>query len=274
MTDDVFRFDLGKFKCMIVSDGKLGPPPDSPYAPKSLTGVNGERLDLVSLFLDTGEHKILIDTGFGKENGMEPDAGKLVENLENAGVKTNDIDLILHTHAHIDHVTGTFSPKGKPIYPNARYILAKAEWEFINAKPLAGEDPAAFACARNRYVKMPEKIDAVENNTEIVPGIKLIVAPGHTPGSSMFKIASGNKQILFLGDLIHSLIELQYPKAFINFDVEPDRALKTRDQVFAKTAKSGTVLLIPHFPFPGLGRLVKKGKLFSWQPLNPEVLSS
>jgi glyoxylase-like metal-dependent hydrolase (beta-lactamase superfamily II) len=271
MTDDIFKFDLGKFKCLVVSDGKLGPPPDSPNAPKSVTGENGERLDLASLLIDTGEHKILIDTGFGTE--IEPDAGKLVGNLKKAGIKTTDIDMILHTHAHIDHVTGTFDPKGKPIFPNARYILSKPEWEFIKAKPPVGEDPITFEVARKWYVKMPEKIGVVENNTEIVPGIKLILAPGHTPGSSMFEITAGSKKLLCIGDLIHSLIELKYPRAFTMFDIEPEKALKTRDQVFSQAAKSGTMLLIPHFPFPGIGRIVKNGKLFSWQPISAEELS-
>lgn len=179
MNNDVFRFTLGKFNCLIVSDGKLGSPPDSPNAPKSVTGKNGEKLDLSSLFIETGKHKILIDTGCGIGNEIEPDAGKLVGNLEKEGIKTSDIDLILHTHAHLDHCTGSFDLQGRPIFPNARYILSKPEWEFINAKPPAGEDPKSFAVARNWYVKMPEKIDVVENNTEIVPGIKLICAGTH-----------------------------------------------------------------------------------------------
>jgi len=273
MTDNVFRFDLGNFKCLVVSDGKLGPPPDSPNAPKSVTGINGERLDLASLFIDTGKYKILIDTGFGIESDLEPDAGKLVENLGKEGIKTSDIDLILHTHAHIDHVTGSFDTKGKPVFPNARYILSKSEWEFINSKPPAGEDPKAFAVARTRYVKMPEKIEVVENNTEIVPGIKLLLAPGHTPGSCMYEITAGNKSLLCIGDLIHSIIELIYPEAFIMFDIEPEKALESRDRVFSQAAKSGTVLLVPHFPFPGIGRVMKNGKLFDWQALNLEELA-
>lgn len=272
MAGETFRFDLGNFKCLVISDGKLAPvdPPD--FRIPGITAEGGESLDILSLFIDTGNHKILVDTGCGPV--IEPDAGRLARNLEKEGIKTIDIDLILHTHTHLDHCTGTFDAEGRLMFPNARYILSRREWEFINAKPPEGEDPKIFAAARNWYVKIPEKIDLVEDNTEIIPGIKLLLAPGHTPGSSMFELTSGNQQLLCIGDLIHSFIEFKYPEYYIMLDVEPKKALEMRNRVFSQAAKSDTVLFVSHFPPPGLGRVVKNVELFGWKPLNTGELRS
>jgi len=256
MLEAGFRYDIGKLKLMVINDGTL----------VSQGAENEEVFSLNCLFIDSGDHKILIDTGCGDE--FQSTAGQLAQNLEAEGIKCSDIDRIILTHGHLDHVCGSFDSRGRPVFPNARYITSEREWECWLTKPENSElQSMFFSAARKNLLPIQDQFDLVKDDVEILPGIKLIAAPGHTPGNIMVDISSDEKRLLCIGDIIHSQLEFIHPEYLSSFDVTPEQALHTRAQILSDVAKSGVLVFACHFPFPGLGYITHNEGVFTWQPI-------
>jgi len=256
MRETGFRYNIGEFKCIIISDGTL----------ISQGSETEEAFALNCLFIDSGEHKILIDTGCG--DGFQTTAGRLAENLEAEGIRCSDIDRIIFTHGHIDHVGGSFDSQGRPIFPSARYITSEREWKYWLTQPGSNElQNMFFSAARKNLLPIQDQFDLVKDDAEILPGIKLIPAPGHTPGNAMVEISSDEKRLLCIGDIIHSQVEFIHPEYLSSFDVTPEQALHTRAQILSDVAKSGILVFACHFPFPGLGYITHNEGVFTWQPI-------
>jgi glyoxylase-like metal-dependent hydrolase (beta-lactamase superfamily II) len=256
MLEAGFRYDIGEFKCIVISDGTL----------MSQGSENEEVFGLNCLFIDSGDHKILIDTGCG--DGFQSTAGRLAKNLEAEGIRCSDIDGIIFSHGHIDHVGGSFDSQGRPIFPNARYITSEREWECWLTKPESSElQSMFFSAARKNLLPIQDQFELVKDDVEILPGIKLIAAPGHTPGNIMVDISSDEKRLLCIGDIIHSQLEFIHPEYLSSFDVAPEQALHTRAQILSDVAKSGILVFACHFPFPGLGYITHNEGVFTWQPI-------
>ena len=263
MPDKAFRFNLGRFKCLVVSDGTLL---DAPGEPGEGPAREPQVHHLNCLFIDTGEHRLLVDTGCG--DGFQPTAGKLVRNLEAEGIKPADIDRIIFTHGHLDHVGGAFDAEARPVFPNARYITSEKEWEcWVTPAEKTDLQHMFFASARQHLLPRRAQFDLVKDNAEVFPGIRLIAAPGHTPGLTMLEMASGGEGLLCIGDIIHSRLELAQPDYYALFDVAPQLAVHTRSRALSQAARSRTLVFACHFPFPGLGHMVAKGESLSWRPL-------
>jgi glyoxylase-like metal-dependent hydrolase (beta-lactamase superfamily II) len=227
---------------------------------------NEEVFGLNCLFINSGDHKILIDTGCG--DGFQSTAGWLAQNLEAEGIRRADIDRIIFTHGHIDHVGGSFDSQGRPIFPNARYITSDREWECWLTKPESSElQSMFFSAARKNLLPIQDQFNLVKEDVEILPGIKLIAAPGHTPGNIMVDISSDEERLLCIGDIIHSQLEFIHPEYLSSFDVKPEQALHIRAQILSDVAKSGILVFACHFPFPGLGYITHNEGVFTWQPI-------
>lgn len=256
MVEKGFRYDIGKLKLMVINDGTL----------VSQGAENEEVFGLNCLFIDSGDHKILIDTGCG--DGFQSTAGRLAANLEAEGIRCSDIDRIIFTHGHLDHVCGSFDSRGRPVFPNARYITSEREWECWLTRPESSElQSMFFSAARKNLLPIPDQFDLVKGDVEILPGIKLVAAPGHTPGNVMVNISSDEKRLLCIGDIIHSQLEFIHPEYLSSFDVTPEQALHTRAQILSGVAKSGFLVFACHFPFPGLGYIKHNEGVFTWQPI-------
>lgn len=256
MVEAGFHYIVGKFKCTIFSDGTLV--------------TEGAEIDEVfglnCILIDTGDHKVLIDTGCGE--GFQATAGHLVENMEAAGMRREDIDRIIITHGHIDHAAGSFNAKGKPVFPNARYITLETEWNYWLTPPGSNElHNMFFESARKNLVPIRDKFDLAKDNAEALPGIKLSKAPGHTPGNAMVEISSGKDRLVCIGDIIHAQKEFTDTEYLALFDVAPEQAIATRDTVFKELAEAGTPVFACHLQFPGLGYITHQKGIFGWQPL-------
>jgi glyoxylase-like metal-dependent hydrolase (beta-lactamase superfamily II) len=229
------RFKLGKFECLVVNDGSLIVPDAMPENSSGRPDMSkGQKMDICCLLVDTGEHKILIDTGCG--SWFQPTTGQLVKNLEAEGIKCADVDIIIHTHGHMDHVAGSFNSAGQPVFPRARYIAAKKEWECWVTQPERIQLRPMFNNARKYYLPIPEQFELVEDQAEPFPGFRFIAAPGHTPGSIALEISSGQKHLLCIGDIIHAPLEFTEPAHFSFLDVDPEQAIRTRSQILCAAA--------------------------------------
>ncbi len=265
MTGTSFRLDVGKFKGTVISDGFItvpGPPP--PGFSGRMEDRPREKMDVCCLLIDTGNHKILVDTGCGSV--FQNTSGKLSENLAKEGVRPDSIDLIVYTHAHPDHVGGTFDPAGKLAFPKARQILAKKEWDSF-AGPEDGPNSRMFTLARKTLLPIRDQFDLVEDNYEVTPGIRFLPARGHSLGGVIIEVSSGKDKMLCIGDLIHSQLEFTEPGFYSFLDSAPEDALKLRTEGLSKMAEAGTLIFACHMSFPGIGRFVKKGGVLGWQPV-------
>ena len=133
-----YRFNIGNFECISISDGSFDYDPGHLFINKTLEEVEtilqdfNLPTDMVTtpytfLFVNTGSNKVLVDMGAGK---LGPYTGKMIENLKHAGVQPEDIDTVVITHAHPDHIGGTLNEAGDPNYPNAEYYIWDKEWDF------------------------------------------------------------------------------------------------------------------------------------------------
>ncbi len=284
MKAETYRFKVGTFECIAVSDGTFAYPDHSFFinAPK-------ERLEQVlrehnirtgeimapwtCLLINTGQHRVLVDTGGGA--GLVPSVGKLLPYLQAEGIETVEIDTVILTHGHPDHIGGNTDAEGKPAFPNARYSMWKDEWEFWTSDPDLGQlqveedlKQLMLALARKNLPPIQGQLDLVERETEILPGIRAIAAPGHTPGHMALAISSDNEQLLYISDAVLNPIHLEQPEWYPAFDLAPEQAMATRRQLLARVAAEKAVVIACHFPFPGLGHVIQKGEAWQWQPID------
>lgn len=283
MKNNSFHFTLGDFKCMAVSDGTFTYPDVSFYknAPKEQLQKVFQEYDLQSdqittpytcLFIDTGEHRILVDTGMGA--GVVPSVGNLLNNLQKEGIESTDIDTVIITHGHPDHIGGINNAEGKPAFPNARYKMWKEEWEFWESepdlKPLEVDEhikEIILMSARKNLPTIKDRLDLVDREIEILPGIRAVSAQGHTPGHMVLDISSSGKHLLCISDTVLSPIHLEKPDWRPVFDLEPEQAADTKRRIFDHAAAEKSMILAFHFPFPGLGYVIKKGNGWQWQSI-------
>jgi glyoxylase-like metal-dependent hydrolase (beta-lactamase superfamily II) len=230
-------------------------------------------LDVVDsgFLVNTGKQLILVDAGAGTWWGGGT-LGRLVGSLRSAGYTPEEVDLVLVTHLHSDHVGGLTTQDGKRVFPNADVYVAKAESDFWLSPEIAATAPkdaqlffqSAQAIAAP-YMKAG-KWHTFSGSEQIVDGMQLVPLAGHTPGHTGYEFSSKGQKILFWGDVVHAQrVQLQHPEVTVAFDIDQTTAAATRNQFLSKLAREGVLIAAPHTSlFPALGRLRKDGSGYSW----------
>ncbi len=232
-------------------------------------------LDVVDtgFLVNTGKQLILVDAGSGTWYGGGA-LGRLAGSLRSAGYTPEEVDIVLVTHLHSDHVGGLTTQDGKRVFPNANVYVAKAESDFWLSPEIAAKAPkdaqpffqSAQAIAAP-YIKAG-KWHTFSGSETIVDGMQLVPLHGHTPGHTGYEFSSKGQKILFWGDTIHAQrVQLQHPEVTVVFDIDPTAAAATRNQLLPKLAREDVVIAGPHMLFPGLGRLHKEGSGYNWTPV-------
>jgi glyoxylase-like metal-dependent hydrolase (beta-lactamase superfamily II) len=289
MSTEIYHFKVGAFECTAVSDGTLTYAPPIFPPPTTLLFANApkERLDeilrqhnlqaerwaewispYICLVVNTGEHRVLVDTGAG---GLAPSTGRLLENLRASGTAPESIDTVILTHGHPDHIGGNIDAEGKPAFPNARYVMWKAEWDFWTsgeAEQKLHEEirEVLVTSARKNLPPIQDRLELVDREGEIMPGISAVAAPGHTPGHMAVAISSGGEELLCVADAILHPVHVEQPQWFAAVDFAPEQVVTTRRSLLSRAAAENALVLAFHFPFPGMGHVVAKGEGWEWQP--------
>jgi glyoxylase-like metal-dependent hydrolase (beta-lactamase superfamily II) len=196
-----------------------------------------------------GGTTLLIDTGVGPRPRTfvpEPEA-QLLDELARRGVAPEDVDLIVHTHLHVDHVgwDGAF--------PNARYVVHEDDWAFFMSEASLAERPHL-----REKVRPLTNVERVNGETEIVPGVHLLPTPGHTPGHMSLRIGS----TVVLGDVVVHELQVADPDVVYVSDHDAGLAAATRRRLLGELADEGTSVVVSHFR--GRGRFERAGKGFRW----------
>jgi glyoxylase-like metal-dependent hydrolase (beta-lactamase superfamily II) len=280
-----FRIMLGDFEVTAINDGTVAMPINKLlHQPAAKTDAELARAyesspmenSVVSYLINTGSKLVLIDTGAG--NLFGPTLGKMLANLKASGYQPEQVDEVLITHMHLDHVGGLIVD-GRAAFPNAivradrhdsDFWLSQANMEKASEKVFFQGAISSLA----PYVAH-QRLQPFSGAGEVVPGIRAVTSYGHTPGHVNYLVESKGHKLLLVGDLIHNaVVQLAHPEVTIDFDSDPKAAAATRKQVFATVAKEGSMIGAAHMQFPGIGHLRGAGQGFEWLPVNYTQLHS
>lgn len=268
---------LGAFEITVISDGHLVMPARlaAPEAPaeelKAALAAAGQTGDMAEppanvTLIRSGSDLILIDTGAGPN--FMPTTGRLLANLEAAGIAPDAVTKVVFTHGHPDHFWGALDDfEENPRFANATHYFPAAEWDFWmsdTAEKGLPADRASFVPAARRNLKGIEaKAQRIKPGDDIVTGMRVLATPGHTQGHISLEIASGSETLLVLGDaLIHPIISFAHPEWRPAADHQPDIAADTRKKLLDRLATDKSRVIGYHLPFPGLGRVERRGQAF------------
>jgi glyoxylase-like metal-dependent hydrolase (beta-lactamase superfamily II) len=289
-----FRFEIGEFECVSVSDGALNYPPESFFANVPLERVEEALRErnlptaqimtpYTCLFIDTGEHRVMVDTGAGDLGAHAADVfpdldhstsftGLLPENLRAAGIGPLEIDTVIITRVHPDHVGGTLEETGELVFSNAHYFISEVEWDFWTSDAATTKASAVMVdTARRNLDPLKERLTLIEDSSEVVPGVRVIATFGHTPGHIALSVASGGEQLLHVSDAVLYPLHLEHLEWTPVFDMLTEQASASKHRIFNLAAEEDALVFAHHFPpCPNLGHIRKQEHGWRWQPINTQ----
>ncbi|NOV21861.1 MBL fold metallo-hydrolase [Ensifer adhaerens] len=274
---------VGEIEVLVISDGILTPPAES-MATNADPADRGAWLDerflsqvafdwaLNAVVVRSGDQTILIDSGLGEEYPDFPRAGQFVQRLEAAGVDLASVTDVVLTHMHFDHVGGLLVEGVKErLGPDLRVHLSAAEAEFWKSPDFSrtAMPPVLADLARKASL---EFLNAYRSNlrtfseqSEVAPGVVVARTGGHTPGHSVVRISSGGERLMFGGDALFP-VSFDHPEWHNGFEHDPEEATRVRLRLMKELAKTGSLLVSTHMPFPSVGRVAAAGDLYRWVP--------
>lgn len=276
-----FAFTLGEFEVVVFCDGlgKLSPPEktfgtDRPaeevhalleqnFLPTE-AAVNG----YAPVLIRTPTELVLVDTGFG-ESGRANGSGQLVEGMALYGIKPEDVDTVILTHLHGDHILGLMAG-GKPVFPKARYVTGRVEYDWWTDPARMGT-PAedGHKTVLKTVVPLKDRITFVAGGDSPVQGFTAEDAFGHTPGHTIYRVTSGERSLMLTGDTAnHFVLSLQRPDWEVRFDTDKAMAAATRRKVFDAIAAEKLPFIGYHMPFPSVGFVEKTAEGYRFVPVS------
>jgi len=230
-----------------------------------------------SLIIRTPRSTILVDccVGNDKHRPSRPGWHQLqtpwLDRLAEHGLVPEDIDIVLCTHLHADHVgwnTRLINGKWVPTFPNARYVFGREEYRYWDEarQTHSGDTPLNHGCFDDSVLPIIESGNSVlvDSDHELESGIWLEPAPGHTPGNVVVHVRSGQQHAILCGDVMHTAIQLANPELSSRFCLDPDQSRITRKRLIERCADTGIVMLPAHFPTPTAGCISCHGNTFRY----------
>lgn len=274
-----YRFKLGEYEVTTINDGFFVRPlagfvknamDDDVKAAVDAARLpgNGVFIPFTTVVVNTGAKLVLIDCGNGDSGA--PTSGKWMSNFKAAGFDPKDVDTVIISHFHGDHINGLRLKDGSAVFPNAEVMVPAAEWAFwmddarMNSVPEANR--GGFMAARRVFAPMAKDVKQYDAGKEIVAGINAVAAPGHTPGHNVFMVASGNKKLMCLADTTNNPhLFARNPEWQAVFDMDGAMATDTRKKLLDMAAAEKAQVHMYHAPFPATGFIEKAGNGYRFE---------
>jgi len=275
-----FRFSLGEARLTILSDGFFA-------LPTSGLGINADPAEVRAflaahyqspdqgyshtnhLYIELGEARVLVDVGSGSR--WFDTTGRLLANMAAAGIDPGSITHLVITHAHPDHIWGIRDDFDEAIFPDAEYIIGEAEHGYWMQDDLVNQvapEAQQFVLGAVNSINA-EGVDwtLARDGHEVAPGISLIDTPGHTPGHMSLQLESDGDMLIALGDsMSHIWTNFAHPGWYNGFDMDGDATVATRQRLLDRAASDRIAVLGYHFPFPGVGNVMRDGDAYRFIP--------
>ncbi|CTQ57493.1 MAG: MBL fold metallo-hydrolase [Roseibium album] len=280
MTAPVARYQVGEFEVNTLLDGAV-----SVKEPQKTFGMNVDadtftttsaenfipadafKAYFTPTLVNTGSELILFDTGVGE--GGRPARGNMRAALESAGYTPEQVDVVVITHMHPDHIGGLMEA-GAPAFPNARYVTGQTEYDFWS-----GMDPEANGVTKlmAKNVKpLAEKMTFLKGGESVASGITAVDAHGHTPGHTVYMLENGGQQLLLAADTAnHYVWSLARPDWEVRFDMDKEAAAATRKSLIGMLAADKIPFVGYHMPFPAVGYVASDGAGFRYVPASYQM---
>lgn len=277
-----YKYKVGSIDVTALYDGIWRKPHDPAFIKnasvaetKEALAKAGEPTDfmpipLTVIVLTIGDKHVMIDAGSGAQ--WQPTAGRLHENMEKAGIDPEKIETILISHFHPDHIFGLMEKvTNKPVFPQAEFIVTKAEYDWWTAPGRVEKLPEARkALGKRIQAVFPtwKNFTLIEDEREVLPGIQLVNAPGHTPGHAAFIVNSGDQQLMISNDTAYvPALLAPHPEWQGAYDQDGPLAVETRRTLIDRVIADKMMVCGAHFPFPGAGSFAKDGDAYAFTPV-------
>ena len=282
-----YRYKLGDYQLTALYDGTWFVPIDDKFVHNATAAQVDEALrdaflpprvlpvSFTALLVNTGAKLVLIDTGTAGQ--ITDTAGVMLDNLSLAGVAPADIDTILISHFHPDHIDGIKTKNGAKVFANAEILVPEPEWTFWmddgNMSRFDGVVHKYFLNARRIFSDIAGEVHRFRPGAEVAPGIVSVPAYGHTPGHTAFAVHSGDQSLLVMSDTVREpWLFVRHPQWQPSYDMDGPLAAKARTAMLDRAAADRMLVEAYHFPFPACGHIVKSGSGYElapamWAPL-------
>ena len=264
LSDGMLEFDLCNFFPTIPGDSWQ-------QYESHLTAEHKVRFNLGSYLIRSDGRTILVDTGLGPKPANAPDApwGQLMHDFQTHGVRPEEVDMVVLTHLHRDHVGWNLLPEGGtyvPTFPNARYWLSTTDWEVCHR---ADVQPDRFPNAPTCVWPLAELglVEFMQGEHSITRELTAVPTPGHTPGHMSILITSRGERALVLGDAAHNPAQIHETDWVSRADMDPDLTKQTRRALMERLEREEIIVAAGHFEAPGFGRIVRLDGRRYWQGL-------
>jgi glyoxylase-like metal-dependent hydrolase (beta-lactamase superfamily II) len=252
---------VGRFDVSVLTDAE-GSFATIAQAFPALSSSDEWRLPVNTILIRGDGTTVLVDTGLGPTpRAFMPDAGAwLPAELARVSSSPEDVDLVVHTHLHVDHVGWD------GFFPNARYVVSDDEWSYFMSEDSLAQRPHL----RDRVEPLRDagSVVLVEGELEIASGVRMVPTRGHTPGHASVFVESEGEELVVLGDVVVHELQLADPDLVYVSDDDPELSATTRKQVLGQLSDRETPAIVSHFH--GAGRFSRKGEGFVWARLAEE----
>jgi len=287
-TATAHRYPVGEIEIIVVPDGErtapvrdgfvLNAPLDEVHAAYRAHGIPDSygNTPFNPTVIRTAGRTVLVDTGCGADEAEAPGAtaGFLLRNLAEVGIGPDDVDIVIISHFHGDHVSGLVAPDGGPAFPRAEITVPANEWSFWmddaeRERATPGRMQSLFAYNRQVFDPLAERVRTHAWDEEVVPGVTAIGTPGHSIGHTSYLVSSRGESVFMIQDVSnHPALSLEHPGWHLAYDQDPVAAEATRRRTLEWLARERLPVQGFHFPFPGHAIVEADGDAYRAVPIS------